>query len=157
MYTLLKSAPPSNLQAIFVVKIRVNFVNPADDATMEPEGASSLRTHLSPSPRSRLRNTKPPRCSVVDTESDTPLHPRATSSQGLLQKRCPQQGERRCASLSSDPGDPYLGFPPEQHHLQPTSTPKMMPTGVTTPGAAIIRSRSPGSRVSPEAVRVNRR
>jgi hypothetical protein len=157
MYTLQKFSPPSNLQAIFKVNIHINFADPANDATMAPNSASSLCSHLSPYPPSRLRGTKLPRHTVVDTESDTPLHLRATSSQGLLQKRCPQQGERRRASPSSDLGDPDLGFPLEQHHLQPTSAPKMMPTGVTTPGAAIIRSESPISRVSPGAVRVERR
>jgi hypothetical protein len=150
MYTLQKSSPPSNLQAVFKVKIRINFANPADDATMVPDSASSLRTHLNPCPPSRLRGTKPPRRTVVDTKSDMPLHMRATSSQGLLQKRCPRQGEWCRASPSSDPGDPDLGFPPKQHHLQPTSAPKMMPTGVTTPGAAIIRSKAPDLGFPPE-------
>jgi hypothetical protein len=120
MYTLQNSSPPSNLQAIFKVKIHINFAKPADDATMAPVSASSLRTHLSPCPLSRLCGTKPLRRTNVDTESDTPLHLRATSSQGLLQKRCHQQGERHRASPSSDLGDPNLGFPPEQHYLQPT-------------------------------------
>jgi hypothetical protein len=91
MYTLQKLSLPSNLQAIFMVKIRINFADPADDATMAPDGASSLRTHLSPCPPSRLRGTKPLIRTVVDTESDMPLHLRATSSQGLLQKDAPSR------------------------------------------------------------------
>jgi hypothetical protein len=157
MHTLQKPSSPTNLRAIFRINIRINSVVPAIDAAMAPNSPTTLRAHLSPCPLSKLRGTKPLRCNIVDTESDTPLHLRATSSQGLLQKRCPQQGKRRRASPSSDPGDPDLGFPPEQHHLQPMSAPKMMPTGVTTPSAAIIRSGSPGSRVSPGAVRVERR
>jgi hypothetical protein len=80
---------PSNVQAIFMVKICINFVDPVDDATIAPNGASSLRMHLGPYPPSRLHGIKPPRCTVVDTESDTPLHLRATSSQGLLKKDAP--------------------------------------------------------------------
>jgi hypothetical protein len=156
MHTLQKPSSPTNRRAIFRINIRINSVVPAIDAAMAPNSPTILCAHLSPCPPSRLRGTKPPRC-IVDTESNTPLHLRATSSQGMLQKRCPQQGERRRASPSSDPGDPDLGFPPEQHQLQPTSAPKMMPTWVTTPSAAIIRSGSPGSRVSPGAVRVERR
>jgi hypothetical protein len=52
MYTLQISSPPSNLRAIFMVKIRINFFDPADDATMAPDGTSSLRAHLSPCPPS---------------------------------------------------------------------------------------------------------
>jgi hypothetical protein len=41
MYTLQKSSPPLNLQAILKVKIRIIFANPADDATMAPDSCNT--------------------------------------------------------------------------------------------------------------------
>jgi hypothetical protein len=86
MYMLQKTSPPSNLQAIFMVKIRINFVDPANDATMALDDTSSLRMHLIPCPPSRLHGTTPSGRTVVDMESGTPLHLKATCSHGLLQK-----------------------------------------------------------------------
>jgi hypothetical protein len=134
-----------------MVKICINILDSADGTTMVPDGASFLCTHLIPCPPSRLRGTMPPRPTVVDMGSGTPLHLRATSSQRPLEKQCPG----RKSSITHRQGDPDLGFPPEQHHLQPTSAPKMMPSrGVMTLSATIIRSRSPRSRVFLGAARV---
>jgi hypothetical protein len=62
----------------------------------------------------RPHDATPPRPIVVNEERGTPLHLRATSSKRMLQKRCPQEEERRRASPLPDPIDPGLWFPPEQ-------------------------------------------
>jgi hypothetical protein len=67
-------------QAIFIVKIRINFVDPAKDNTMAPDGASLLREHFNMRPSSRLRDVMPPRPIIIDAARGMPLNLVATSS-----------------------------------------------------------------------------
>jgi hypothetical protein len=70
-----------------MVKIRINFVDSADDATMAPDDASYQRAHLSSGSPSRFHGATLPRPTIVNAGSDTPLHLRATSIQYFLQKQ----------------------------------------------------------------------
>jgi hypothetical protein len=112
MHTLQKPSSPTNCRAIFRINICINSIVPAIDAAMAPNSPTTLRAHLSPCPPSRLRGTKPPRCNIVDTESDTSLHLRATSSQGLLQKMMPPVGRAASCVAIVQSGRPGSGVSP---------------------------------------------
>jgi hypothetical protein len=56
-----------------MVKIRINFTDPADDATIAPDGAYSLLVSNSTRPLSRPRGATPPKLAVVNALETTPL------------------------------------------------------------------------------------
>jgi hypothetical protein len=91
MHTLEESSPPSNCRAIFKVKIRKNFIDPADDATMAPDGASSLHTHPNTRPPARLCGAMPLRPTIVDVGRYTSLHHRTNSNHASAPKMMPSR------------------------------------------------------------------
>jgi hypothetical protein len=99
-----------------MVVYNINFVDHANDTTMVPDSSSSsstLRSHLSTRPPSRLRGSAPPRPTVVDAVRTRRLHLRAPPV-NICSKDDAPRGEWRSASPSSDLGGLDLMFPPEQ-------------------------------------------
>jgi hypothetical protein len=122
------------------------------DTTTAPDGSSTLRMQHNMHPLSILRGATPPRLAIFNAGGDTPLHLLASVCSKMMLHR--GRMAPRVTIVWSE--RPKYGVSPEQHHLQPTYAPKMMPSREATSGAAIIRSGSPGSRVSHGAARLKR-
>ena len=103
------------LAPIFKRDHRIDFARPVVDVTMTPDSSTILHVSCSLHPSSIPCSSTPPRIinvNVVDEHHSTKDPP---PSSRCSKNDAPSGRTTQEAPSSSDPGDPDLGFPPEQH------------------------------------------
>ena len=118
MRTLQQSLPPSSSNPSLGKDQRHGLVRPAGDVAMTPTSISDLRVIIITRPAPRLRCAAPPRLAVDDVLYASTRHLSFPVPSSSCSKTMPPRGRTTLKGpSSSDPGDPDLGFPPEQSEI----------------------------------------